>query len=111
MSEWVNRYFPAGTQISQPQGGFTLWIELSEEFDSYALNRLLEAQNVQVACGNIFSAAGKYRNCIRMNFANLPTRKVEMAVLKVGQTIGQLMEQKPNDVRVGTAGTTVAAKI
>jgi hypothetical protein len=38
-----------------------------------------------------------------MNFANLPTRKVEMAVLKVGQTIGQLMEQKPSDVRVGTA--------
>lgn len=111
MSEWVNRYFPAGARVSQPQGGFTLWVELPEEFDTYALNRLLETQNVQVASGNIFSAAGKYRNCIRMNFANLPTRRVEMAVLKVGQTIGQLLEQESSNVRVGTAGTTVAANI
>ncbi|KPW20314.1 Transcriptional regulator, GntR family [Pseudomonas cannabina pv. alisalensis] len=91
MIEWVNRYFPAGTRVSQPQGGFTLWVELPEEFDTHALNRLLEAQEVQVANGNIFSAAGKYRNCLRLNFANPPTSKVEKAVLKVGQTISQLV--------------------
>ncbi|KFF45604.1 GntR family transcriptional regulator [Pseudomonas sp. BRG-100] len=94
MSEWVNRYFPVGTRVSQPQGGFTLWVELPGEFDTYALNRLLEAQDVQVANGNIFSAAGKYRNCIRLNFANPPTRKVEMAVQKVGQTVGQLIQME-----------------
>ncbi|POA33528.1 MULTISPECIES: PLP-dependent aminotransferase family protein [unclassified Pseudomonas] len=91
MTEWVSRYFPAGTRVSQPQGGFTLWVELPEDFDTYSLNRLLEAQDVQVANGNIFSAAGKYRNCIRLNFANAPNRKIEMAVSKVGQTISQLI--------------------
>ncbi len=84
MIEWVNRYFPAGTRVSQPQGGF-------RSSTTHALNRLLEAQEVQVANGNIFSAAGKYRNCLRLNFANPPTSKVEKAVLKVGQTISQLV--------------------
>lgn len=92
MIEWINRYFPTGTRVSQPQGGFALWVELPEEFDTYTLNRLLEAHDVQVANGNIFSAAGKYRHCIRLNFANPPTRKIEMAVLRVGQTISQLMQ-------------------
>lgn len=31
MTEWVSRYFPAGTRVSKPQGGFTLWVELPEE--------------------------------------------------------------------------------
>lgn len=57
----------------------------------YALNRLLEAQDVQVANGSIFSAAGKYRHCLRLNFATPASRKIEMAVAKVGQAIGQLL--------------------
>ncbi|OAE11530.1 GntR family transcriptional regulator [Pseudomonas simiae] len=107
MSEWVNRYFPAGTRVSQPQGGFTLWVELPEEFDIYTLNQLLEAQDIQVANGNMFSAAGKYRNCIRLNFANAPTRKVEMAVLKVGQTISQLKQLAANGDQTRQDGPTV----
>lgn len=107
MSEWVNRYFPAGTRVSQPQGGFTLWVELPDEFDIYTLNQLLEAQDIQVANGNMFSAAGKYRNCIRLNFANAPTRKVEMAVLKVGQTISQLKQLEANGGQARQDGPTV----
>lgn len=91
MTEWVSRYFPAGTRVSKPQGGFTLWVELPEEVDCYALNRFLEAQDVQVANGSIFSAAGKYRHCLRLNFATPSSRKIEMAVAKVGQAIGQLL--------------------
>jgi len=34
MIDWVTRYFPTGTRASAPQGGFMLWIELPEGFDT-----------------------------------------------------------------------------
>ena len=94
MIDWVMRYFPEGTRVSRPQGGFMLWIELAEDFDTLRLNRALLAQNVQIAVGSIFSASGKYRNCLRMNFAAKPSPEVEAAVRKVGATIFRLIEEE-----------------
>lgn len=91
MTEWVSRYLPEGTRVSKPQGGFTLWVELPDEFDTYTLNRLLEAEDIQIANGNIFSAAGKYRNCLRLNFAGVPNRKIEQAINKIGLAVAQLL--------------------
>jgi DNA-binding transcriptional MocR family regulator len=93
MIDWVTRYFPAGTRVSRPQGSFMLWIELAEDFDTLRLNRALLPQGVQIAVGSIFSASGKYRNCMRMNYAAKPTADVENAVRKVGETISQLIAQ------------------
>ena len=67
-----------------------LWIELAEDFDTLRLNRALLNRNVQIAVGSIFSASGKYRNCLRMNFAAKPSVEVERAVKTVGETIFEL---------------------
>ncbi|MFK3797457.1 PLP-dependent aminotransferase family protein [Pseudomonas sp. NPDC088444] len=93
MTDWVMRYFPDGTRVSRPQGGFMLWVEFNEDFDSLRLNRALEGQGVQIAIGSIFSASGKYRNCLRMNFAAKPTPQIEAAVRKVGETAARLMAE------------------
>ncbi|HSX72416.1 MAG TPA: aminotransferase class I/II-fold pyridoxal phosphate-dependent enzyme, partial [Pseudomonas sp.] len=86
-------YFPAGTRVSQPQGGFMLWVEMPQGFDSQRLNRLLAPHKVQVAPGSIFSAAGKYRNCLRMNFATAQGGALEQAVRRVGETVGELLAE------------------
>ncbi|CAI0901397.1 aminotransferase-like domain-containing protein [Serratia entomophila] len=91
MTDWIMKYFPAGTRVSQPRGGFMLWIELHEEFDTLRLNRYLEQQGVQIAVGSIFSASGKYRNCLRINYAAKLTAEIERAVQRVGDTVQQLM--------------------
>src|SRR5471032_3206645 len=57
MTDWVMKYFPCGTRVSRPQGGFLLWIELDERVDTLRLNRLLEEHSVQIAIGSIFSAS------------------------------------------------------
>ncbi|MGV8862387.1 MAG: PLP-dependent aminotransferase family protein [Pseudomonas sp.] len=93
MTDWVMRYFPAGTRVSRPQGGFMLWVELAEDFDTLRLNRALLDQGVQIAVGSIFSASGKYRNCLRMNYAAKPTAQIEDAVRKVGSTITRLLAE------------------
>ncbi|MDR9751021.1 PLP-dependent aminotransferase family protein [Pseudomonas sp. SZMC_28357] len=91
MIDWVTRYFPAGTRASRPQGSFLLWVELPETFDSLKLNRELYGQGVQIAVGSIFSASGKYRNCLRMNYAAKPTPQIEEAVRKVGAAAIKLL--------------------
>ena len=92
MLGWVSRYFPAGTRASRPQGSFMLWLELPEGFDSLRLNRLLLGQGVQIVVGSIFSASGKYRNCLRMNYAQTLTAKTERAVQRVGILASQMLE-------------------
>ncbi|MCO8166957.1 PLP-dependent aminotransferase family protein [Pseudomonas sp. 21LCFQ02] len=93
MLDWVLRYFPEGTRASRPQGGFMLWVELAEDFDTVRLNRALLEHKVQIAVGSIFSASGKYRNCLRLNFAVRPTPRIEAAVRTVGEVIKQLLAQ------------------
>jgi DNA-binding transcriptional MocR family regulator len=93
MIDWITRYFPAGTRVSRPQGGFMMWVELADDFDTLRLNRALLDQGVQVAVGSIFSASGKYRNCLRMNYSAKPTSEVENAVRKVGVAVSELMTQ------------------
>jgi DNA-binding transcriptional MocR family regulator len=97
MSDWVTRYFPPGTRASRPQGGFMLWVELPESFDTLRLNRALLEQGVQIAVGSIFSASGKYRNCLRMNFAARSTPQIEAAVRKVGETALRLLDAEHTD--------------
>lgn len=87
ISHWVELYFPEGVRISQPQGGFLLWIELPEEIDVLRLNRKLAELRIQVAAGSLFSAAGKYRNCLRLNYAFPMTTAVETAIRALGALI------------------------
>ena len=93
MIDWVARYFPPGTRASRPQGSFMLWVELPEGFDTLKLNRALHDQGVQIAVGSIFSASGKYRNCLRMNYAAKPTAQIEEAVRKVGAAAIRLLAE------------------
>ena len=93
MVDWVSRYFPAGTRVSQPRGGFMLWVELEPGFDSQRLNRLLRPQQIQIAPGSIFSAAGKYRNCLRINYSAKPSTQLEQAIRRVGECAGELLAE------------------
>jgi DNA-binding transcriptional MocR family regulator len=93
MVDWVSRYFPAGTRVSRPQGSFMLWVEMPQGFDSQKLNRALLPHKIQIAPGSIFSAAGKYRNCIRLNYAEPPSAALEAAVKQIGTTIAELIEE------------------
>ena len=67
--ELVARHFPPGTRVTRPSGGFVSWLELPGDIDAVALYRRALAQRTSVAPGPLFSARKKYRNCIRVNFA------------------------------------------
>jgi len=66
----IGRYFPAQTRVSQPTGGYFLWLELPEQMDSLKLFQMALAQGISIAPGPIFSATQRFRNCIRLNYGS-----------------------------------------
>jgi DNA-binding transcriptional MocR family regulator len=86
MSYAVQRFFPAGTRVSTPAGGYVLWVELPGKVDSIRLYREALEHGITIAPGCLFSTTGKYRNCIRLNYSYAWTPRMERAV----ETLGQL---------------------
>ncbi len=88
---WVRHYFPCDICVSRPQGGFLMWVELPEAFDAVRLNRELRESRIQIAVGSLFSASGKYRNCLRLNYGLPLTEKTENALALLGAAIERAM--------------------
>ncbi len=83
----VVRYFPAATRLTDPQGGFVLWVELPDEIDTTALHGRAIKEGVAFVPGELFSASGMYRNCLRLNGGNPYTVEIEAAVRTLGRLI------------------------
>ncbi|ALM50922.1 PLP-dependent aminotransferase family protein [Halomonas huangheensis] len=85
MRGWIQQYFPEGTRVSVPSGGFMLWLELPDGFDSIALNQRLAEHQLGIAPGPLFSASGKYRHCLRLNYASLLNDSTHAAIATIGE--------------------------
>jgi DNA-binding transcriptional MocR family regulator len=83
MTEAVVHTFPEGTKISQPQGGFVIWLELPGNIDSFDLARQALAAGISIAPGPIFSASQKYSSFIRLSCACEWSSRVERALVKL----------------------------
>jgi len=92
MSELLAEHFPAETRITRPQGGFLLWAELPAPIDSVDLHHRAIQSGISICPGVVFSATGKYRNCVRINCGLLWTPQVEQAIPTLGKLIGRVMQ-------------------
>lgn len=90
---WIRQYFPAEICVTRPKGGFMLWVELPEGVDLLCVSRQLSRLKIQTAPGSIFSASGKYRNCLRVNCAMPLTERYRDAIRKVGEAVHIAMEE------------------
>ncbi|MFJ4385829.1 GntR family transcriptional regulator MpaR [Pseudomonas sp. NPDC089408] len=66
----IARHFPAQTRVSQPSGGYFLWLELPEQMDALKLFHMALAQGISIAPGPIFSPTRRFGNCIRLNYGS-----------------------------------------
>ena len=62
----VLRLFPEGTRVSQPHGGFVLWIQLPIGHDGIEIQRKALVAGINILSGTVFSPSKQYRNCIRI---------------------------------------------
>lgn len=86
-SQLVQAAFPADTRISRPQGGFVLWIELAAGIDTLELYERASRVGVDFVPGSLFSASGRYRNCLRLNCGYPLTASAEAAIRRLGTLI------------------------
>ncbi|MDT3754115.1 MULTISPECIES: aminotransferase-like domain-containing protein [Citrobacter] len=89
---WVREYFPCGICVTRPKGGFMLWVELPLQVDMVCVAKQLCRLKIQVAPGSLFSASGKYRNCVRINCALPPNDKHREVMQKLGEAVKTAIE-------------------
>jgi len=80
MTDRVVRLFPPQTRVSRPAGGFVLWVELPGNVDTTDLMEHSLNLGISFAPGALFSASGKYANCLRLNCAVHWDARVERAL-------------------------------
>ena len=80
----IEAHFPAGTRVTQPQGGYFLWVVLPESVDALELHRLALGQGISIAPGPMFSAKRGFRNCIRLNYGHVWDQRQEAAIATLG---------------------------
>ncbi|MFV8375936.1 PLP-dependent aminotransferase family protein [Flavobacterium sp. GSP11] len=85
----IEEYFPENTKISQPQGGFFLWLELDKRIDTIELYDTAIKQKISFAPGRLFTEHNQFNNCMRLNFALQWDDKVAMDLKRLGNIIKQ----------------------
>jgi DNA-binding transcriptional MocR family regulator len=87
-SSAILAHFPEGTRVSNPAGGFILWVQLPGKTDSRQVQRKGLEQSISVAPGPIFSASHKdYTHYIRINCAIPWSIQAQRAVQKLAKIV------------------------
>lgn len=86
----LSEYLPADARVSQPQGGYVLWIELPPNINAFDLYMEAIQHQVSIAPGQIFSTHGHHHNCLRLSFGRSYDQEVETGL----RTLGQLIQKR-----------------
>jgi len=89
-SHAIAEYFPNGTKITRPAGGFVLWVELPAKVDALELFRRAREERISIAPGPMFTTTKRYRNCIRVGCGHLWSAKLEMGLMRLGKLAAEL---------------------
>lgn len=90
MLDAIARHFPSGTRVTQPNGGYFLWLELPGNINSLQLFSLALAQGISIAPGPIFSATKRFENCVRLNYGHPWNAQAENAIVLLGKIVASL---------------------
>ncbi len=87
MLQAIQYYLPDTVKVTQPAGGYFLWLELPAEVNSFALYQQLLTEKVAIAPGLLFSSQKQYTHHLRINYAQPWTSQVEQAIATLGQLL------------------------
>lgn len=85
----IEHYFPAGTKLARPQGGYFMWLELPAQVDTLLLHQQALSAGISIAPGPIFSAQREFSHSLRLNFGHPHSERLDAAMATLGQLIRQ----------------------
>jgi DNA-binding transcriptional MocR family regulator len=89
----VQRYFPEGTQMTRPTGGFILWVSLPARVNTKELHVQALERGISIAPGLIFSNTEQFNHCVRLNCGLPWSTEAERALQTLGELAGKLCRQ------------------
>jgi DNA-binding transcriptional MocR family regulator len=89
--EAMERYFPEGTCLTVPQGGYFLWVKLPDGVDALQLHQLAAANGISIAPGPIFSAQRSFKDYIRLNYGHIWDAQIEAGLATLGKLVRHLL--------------------
>ena len=81
----IAQNFPEGTRVTDPQGGFILWVELPRRIDSLELFQVCLTENIVIAPGKMFSATNHFGHCLRLGVGGRWNDAHRHALRRVGE--------------------------
>jgi DNA-binding transcriptional MocR family regulator len=84
MIRTVEKAFPRDTKVTRPAGGFVLWLELPKLVDSRQLFIEALGEGICFAPGGVFSASGRFGNCLRLSCGYSWDARIENGLTKLG---------------------------
>jgi DNA-binding transcriptional MocR family regulator len=81
----ISEYFPDGTRVSRPQGGFILWVEMNKGADVMELYDLAIQQRISISPGCVYTLQKQYNNCFRLSYGLLWNAQLESGLKTLGR--------------------------
>lgn len=78
---------------TDPEGGFFLWVTLTNGVSTQALFEVGLAEGVAFIPGPAFSAAGRFDDALRLCFASTPPERIREGVVRLRRAIDRLAGQ------------------
>ena len=83
----LRAHLPPGFTVTQPQGGYFLWLEFPPHVDAIDVHRKALEQGFSIAPGPIFSARREFAHCLRLNYGHEWTAASERAIKTLGAIV------------------------
>jgi DNA-binding transcriptional MocR family regulator len=81
----IGEYFPEGTKVTRPQGGFIIWVELPKKASALKLYDMAIQHKISISPGNMFTLQRQYSNCFRLSCGQNWDDKLEQALKLLGK--------------------------
>ena len=94
MTRAIDTSFPSGTRVSRPAGGFVLWLELPQGTKTRALFHRALDQGICFAPGEVFSASGRYANCLRLSCGYPWNDRLARGVARLGGLVTEALPRR-----------------
>ncbi len=85
----ISESFPAGTRVTRPAGGFVLWVELPTSINTLDLFQDAIVHGICFAPGSVFSAGGRYANCMRLSCGHPWDAQIDGSIRALGELASQ----------------------
>lgn len=86
----IGATFPPGSRVTDPKGGYILWVELPRSVDAVALYQRCIERRIVIVPGALFTTSTRYRHCLRISVGGRWTEEREEALRAVGHMATQL---------------------